>query len=483
MYTTPIDQIRDQVKKVIEYSQNIPDCEIDPIIDKWFEAKQDFIELFGSTIYEVPGTITAYLDPEQQEKKFNKLLDNLYYKYKMYPNLINFFGTINYKDFFNNIVINNYTFNNAAINKNKTGEIVIPSGMKITKAIKFLVKDKEIVDDIQTMMSMVIQENKITGQLCFSVHPLDYLSSSENTYNWRSCHALDGEYCAGNLSYMLDKSTVICYLKGENTAHLPRFPHDIEWNNKKWRMLLFLSDDWKSMIAGRQYPFFSKSLLDQVKTEWAKINSQLYENAHTITTYIGEDYSHVVPLSFNCYKLIWSEWHNDRLTSVTFENSAENFPLKKAYFPIAGDLYSPKRLITDVSDLHFNDILHSSVYTPYYAWQYPTYGNYEYTKQHYTIGAEVPCPKCGYKKLYYHGSMLCKDCEKQEDRVQCDCCGRMIYIDDAIYTHYETYVCESCYEDEYKTCDECGDVFHIDDMCQDRSGSWYCRGCMEFREE
>ena len=28
----------------------------------------------------------------------------------------------------------------------------------------------------------------------------DYLSLSENAFNWRSCHALDGEYRAGNLS-------------------------------------------------------------------------------------------------------------------------------------------------------------------------------------------------------------------------------------------------------------------------------------------
>lgn len=475
MRITPIDQIKQQVKEVIEHSQNLVDCNIDPMIEKWFEAKKEFIEFFGDTIYEVPGTVTAYLDPEQQEKKFNKLMDTLFYKYRQYPTLINFLRNIDYKNFFYNAVVDKYVVN----------DITIPAGMKITKAIKYLIKDKEIVDDIQTLMSMVIQENKITGQLCFSVHPLDYLSSSENTYNWRSCHALDGEYCAGNLSYMLDKSTVICYLKGENTAYLPHFPHEVEWNNKKWRMLLFLSDDWESMMAGRQYPFFSKSLLDQVKTEWVKMDSQLCGNTHKITAYIGEDYSHAVPLSFKYYKLIWSEWHNDRITDVTFKDSAENFPLKKAYFPIAGDLYSPQRLITDVSDLHFNDLLHSSVYIPYYAWKYPEYGNYaaEYTKQHYTIGAEVPCPKCGHKKLYYHGSMLCRDCEKEEERVQCECCGRIIPFDNAIYTHYENYICESCYENEYRTCDDCGEVFHVDDIYRCKDGGCYCQACMEFREE
>ena len=85
---------------------------------------------------------------------------------------------------------------------------------------------------------MILQEDKIEGTLCFSVHPLDFLSSSENTYNWRSCHSLDGEFCAGNLSYMADSATMICYLKSDKEEILPRFPEDIPWNNKKWRVFL-----------------------------------------------------------------------------------------------------------------------------------------------------------------------------------------------------------------------------------------------------
>ena len=84
--------------------------------------------------------------------------------------------------------------------------------MKLVRAFKFFETDKELLNEIQSVASMIIQEDKIEGTLCLSVHPLDFISSSENTHNWRSCHALDGEYRAGNLSYMLDKTTVMCYL-------------------------------------------------------------------------------------------------------------------------------------------------------------------------------------------------------------------------------------------------------------------------------
>ena len=126
-------------------------------------------------------------------------------------------------------------------------------------------EDEKTLSAMQDYASTVIQENKITGKLCISVHPLDYLSSSENTYKWKSCHSLNGEYRAGNLSYMCDTSTIICYIKGEEEAKLPNFPSDVLWNSKKWRVLLNISDYKDIVFAGRQYPFSSIDLLNKVK--------------------------------------------------------------------------------------------------------------------------------------------------------------------------------------------------------------------------
>lgn len=126
--------------------------------------------------------------------------------------------------------------------------------MKLVKAFKYFEENPRSLEDIQNYASRIIQEDKIEGTLCFSVHPLDFLSVSENTYNWRSCHALDGEYRAGNLSYMVDRSTFICYLRGAENQKLPHFPEDVLWNSKKWRMLLYMEDKRRGLMAGRQYP-------------------------------------------------------------------------------------------------------------------------------------------------------------------------------------------------------------------------------------
>ena len=142
-------------------------------------------------------------------------------------------------------------------------------GMAGAKRIFSLIEeDEETVKRLQTQASMIIQENKVIGKLCFSVHPLDYLSISETTYNWRSCHALDGEYRAGNLSYMLDDSTIICYLKSNKETKLPNFPDDVLWNSKKWRLLLHFSENLDVCFSGRQYPFFSPGAISRLNPKF-----------------------------------------------------------------------------------------------------------------------------------------------------------------------------------------------------------------------
>jgi hypothetical protein len=56
--------------------------------------------------------------------------------------------------------------------------------MKLAKAFKFFTDSKTVLYDLQNRASQIIQEDKVEGTLCLSVHPLDFLSSSMNTYNW-----------------------------------------------------------------------------------------------------------------------------------------------------------------------------------------------------------------------------------------------------------------------------------------------------------
>jgi hypothetical protein len=78
--------------------------------------------------------------------------------------------------FFSNVVVESFT---------APGGGKIPKGMKLVKAFKYFEDDRITLEEIQNRASMIIQEDKVEGHLCFSVHPLHFLSTSENTYNWR----------------------------------------------------------------------------------------------------------------------------------------------------------------------------------------------------------------------------------------------------------------------------------------------------------
>lgn len=443
-----IKKIQQEFNQVIAYSQGIDTINTDRLFEQWLDAKRDFIEVFnGEPIYTIPEKISFELSHKEKMLRVNDFIESVSMTFDNEP-LADFIEA-NKETFFNNVVENGTIIS--------SGE-KIPKGMKLVKSFKFFEQDKKTLEELQNRASMIIQEDKIEGYLCFSVHPLDFLSTSENTYNWRSCHSLDGEYRAGNLSYMMDSSTIVCYLRSEkNNNYLPNFPDNVMWNSKKWRMLLFLSDHWNAMYAGRQYPFFSDTALNMVK-----------------------HYS-IAALNLPGH---WSNWHNDELTSYEFEGDIEHRDttfFNSVYIPMKGHLYTKDELITDgENSQHFNDLLRSSCYTPYYCWN-----KNHWRGVHFSIGAAAPCVRCGESHIITTDSMLCTDCELEygnsEDEMftTCDCCGRRILYDESWFVESTgENICESCMQSECMQCACCGELYYKRDIRYDKDNEDYrCHHC------
>ena len=249
--------------------------------------------------------------------------------------------------FFQNLTVEDYTAWDGK---------VIRKGSKLVKSFRHFVKDNDrSLTDIQNEASRIIQEDKIEGTLCLSVHPLDFLSLSENTYNWRSCHSLDGEYRAGNLSYMMDKHTIICYLKGADNVNLQAFHPEVKWNSKKWRVLLYISEDWNMIFAGRQYPFESKTGMDIVLKDLlpaAKI--------------CAKDDSHY-------QKYAWANWNNTLIEECKLTNGI-TVEFDTAYVPIGEELLPLNKVVVEGDGAkNYNDVLYSSCYKPIYTFKYIRY--------------------------------------------------------------------------------------------------------------
>ena len=458
-----IAEIKEQFKRVLEYSQGINNPHIDKLFDTFMEKKAYFIDQFGGFIKEIPNVVFN-LDQETKEERVNDFLNRIERKYKCYD--LSEFISSNIDGFYKNEVIYSQRYK---------GE-EIPKGMKLLKAFKFFVPEKAILTDIQNEASRVIQEDKIEGTLCFSVHPLDFLSVSENTHNWRSCHALDGEYRGGNLSYMMDDSTFICYLRSNGYDYqLPNFPEDVKWNSKKWRVLLYLSNDHTMLMAGRQYPFSSSTGMSRVLNELF-VPSLLEESLWWQP------------------ECSWSSWQDDYTKSIMI--NSHKYHLHQAY-PIAGRLKTKEDFIIDMPhSLQFNDLLNSSYYQPMYSYLISA-GMAEFN-QGYTnndtcfhIGGEVPCLACGGSYIYSPETLVCESCfpeydPENEEGWYCDCCDCWINDSEGGYEVDGDYICGDCLNSEAEWCEGCHSWHYIENMhCIEKNCeiTWYCKECWEEMEE
>ena len=238
----------------------------------------------------------------------------------------------------------------------------------------------------------------------------------------------------------MDPNTVICYLKAEKNAVLPRFPEDVLWNSKKWRVLFFFSNDETMLFAGRQYPFTADAGINKIKDE--------------ILPAIGMGR--------------WTPFYRDEIRRYKDTYSDTSFSLP-SLIPIGKQAIQKTTLIKDnPNTLHYNDLLKSSCYIP--VWSYRHNPNYWKDKStgmtsddtRFNIGRECICPVCGKELIIYTESMACPECSNKYDfddseYIICDCCGRTTWTDNIIYLPFsDEGVCPDCFNREMAECRSCG---------------------------
>lgn len=400
-------EIQTQFDKVIKFSQESfysHSLNTDNLFKQWAYNKEYIVDHFlhGQLIYEVGEIEKEVNDLSAQREKFDAFCEDVWSSNASYRKI----------DFDNFLVANKDGFyeNKVIVPSTAPDGTEIPVGMKLVKAFKFFINNPFVLEAVQISASRLIQTSKLKGTLCFSVHPLDYLSVSENNYNWRSCHALNGEYRAGNLNYMADSSTVVCYVKGEEDTVLPRFPNSVHWNNKKWRVLIHFSEDLNSLFMGKQYPFTCQDMYSTISECLPKKGYDIWNHSYIKEGPMGE-----------------------YLTS-------KYLCLRNKLIPV-GDLIE-----NNSNTYQFNDVISSHTYTePYY--------KCNHTISKITVGKPVQCLHCNSGNICASDSMLCADCEidfgtsETEDIVYCAKCGNRIWVDDANSDGWEWY-CDNCWEEE-----------------------------------
>lgn len=441
-----LSEIKEQFNKVLCYSQQQESVNTDNLFETWGAVKSPYIKKMDGLIYECPDTMTFDLSESARNQRIDSFLEVVS---EISPEICDFLAVERDGLIENKVVVPYYA-------RTK----YVDTGMRIGKALHTYFNiycGNEQLEWIIQELSRVIQTCVIQGKLCLSVHPLDYLSLSENASNWRSCHALDGDYCAGNLSYMCDKTTVIAYIKSEKeNVKLPHFPDDVLWNNKKWRCLLFFDQPNNIIWAGRQYPFANNEILNAV-------NDNI-----------------LAPLNY-IFKSKWSPFSKPKYPWVfdaTFKTIGD-YHLEVPHVYKHSNIYPLTKFIdTGFQSRAYNDLLYSSQYLPAFL----TYGYTDWTSKTYApmlCGAAAPCIHCGKKPIYDSNVMFCRDdllCSPIDTNEICYCdgCGQRI-IRDLEHKYHGNDYCEDCYNKlEIHWCSRCGTKFSAAKNPIIRDGHYYC---------
>lgn len=132
--------------------------------------------------------------------------------------------------------------------------VKLPKGLKLSKAIIKMCLPK-YAHEVSVAHSMANQKLFTKGKAVLSIDPVDFITMSSNASGWRSCHRLDGgEYRTGPLAYLMDSSSVICYIESKTPCKFERRGTEYEHSNKSWRQIALVNPDCGYVIQERQYP-------------------------------------------------------------------------------------------------------------------------------------------------------------------------------------------------------------------------------------
>lgn len=448
-FTKDCALIQEKFNKVLKYSQGIPDPNTSDIFAQWYKNKSFFINAFGDLIYEYPKEVVFYLDAKAKKRYLDDFIDYCYENLRNYD-LANFLTEE--KDYF---------FDNKTGFRHNVGGHTIPEGTKIIKAFKYFEDNEKALREVQDYASRIIQQNKVSGRLCLSVHPLDFLSASENTHKWRSCHALDGDYRAGNISYMLDNTTIMAYLKSDDEVNLPNFPDDVPWNSKKWRTLFYFSNDRKMIFAGRQYPFEAITGIEKVKNLFREIGLGDFGNWEEIST----KYDDKPPVHTMLSLLQPKHLMIGSKDVVALHHLVKNGPGARQY----------------------NDILQSTAYIPSYALRLNE--NID-DNTLFTVGEGFKCLYCNIAPASMTESMMCLECELEYGDSDsdafgwCSSCGRRYIYETGVWIDSsEEEVCPECADEYVAQCECCRQTVWTNEIYFDRETEEHlCETCYNNRQ-
>lgn len=303
-------------------------------------------------------------------------------------------------------------------------EIPLPNNKKYRvlnghKAMKVLSKMASVYniegfEKFRIGHSQVLNDKKLKGHLCLSIHPMDFMTMSDNACDWGSCMSWldDGDYRRGTVVMMNSPMVVVAYLKSKDDMYVGAHTDGstLFWNNKRWRQLFIVLPETITAVKG--YPIWNREIEENC-LRWIK---ELAE------TNLGYEYLHEDPVEVN---FSYDAAPDSNVVCINGKSYRFNFSCDTMY----NDFAYKHCLFVGAAATEINDIFYSGPDT---------------------------CMSCGRVNVYYDSEscLVCDDCHRV---YRCACCGDSYNENELLEGPHGDLVCKWCY-DNLPVCACCGEM-------------------------
>lgn len=393
-----IDALTEQDKKniltyVTTYAKENDDADyshvpnsVAPALIYWANAKEWLYKLFGNKFI-ISKKITIHKDAvDLRMDMYDHVTKVTPIRRFIYDHLVDPTDKTYVTEmlFEENLIRNSVNYTHIFTLKNDNGETCeykMKKGTKVTRAIKTLAEKAgatpEMVNEFLIAHSQVMNTATSEGELCLSIHPLDFMTMSDSGCKWRSCMKWEnGEYRVGTVEMMNSYNVVVAYLKS-NTNKVTIEGTDFSWPGKKWRELFIINDDLIFSIKG--YPYHSDEL-ERASIEFlAQLRPEYYNPTirEIEEPYVSRKY----------------DWNNNEYLDFDFETDA-----------MYNDIYNNDE--RTYLAIFANDFYHERTY-------------------HFNYSGPATCVYCGefIDGVNHADRLLCNHCRRPKIIGKCSRCG------------------------------------------------------------
>ena len=356
--------------------------------------------------------------------------------------------------------------------KDEKHPIPLNQGCKIARVLGKIADayDLDGYEDFRLAHSRVLNDKKVSGTLCLSIHPMDYMTMSDNESGWESCMNWqnNGCYRQGTVEMMNSPMVVVGYLKAKNDMCVDG---QHQWNNKRWRCLFLVTADFITSIMAYPYPHeeLTVACIDWLRDLAMENLGWRYDDEKPLT--YKSQHIDVVRSDGKITVITKGDWYDHVGLTLGGEDVTEdeicNYIKRNpdtCDAKIARFCFETYLMYNDFGRTdHYAYLNTAGILTDYDAIKcYGGPNKYGPIQNYVYYSGTSECMNCGESGVDFDDeSLLC--CTNCDSSVTCDSCGERIPQGEA-YDVDDVFYCETCYYENVSECEVCGTEHHNNDL-------------------